>query len=245
MIYLLGMRRFAAILLGVTASACTATAGPVGAQDTPREPLRTIDVTGTATVLRAPDRATVHLAVETLAPTAREARAGNAATMTTVLDAVERLGIDPTAVRTVAVSLSPRYRRGPDVEEPTITGYHAANRVEIGVGVDSVGQVVDAAIDAGANRVTGIQFELSDPEAAYHTALERATARARRDAETIAAALGETLGPVVRASTGSAPSPVSRARTMEAGRIENMPTPVSPGELEVRATVHITFRLGS
>lgn len=245
MIYLRGMRRIAALLLGVTASACAASAGPAGAQDTPREPLRTIDVTGEATVLRAPDRAAVDLAVETLAPTAHDARAGNAAAMTAVLDALDGIGVERSDVRTVSVSLSPRYRRSPDDPEPTIAGYQAVNRVSVRIGVDRVGQVVDAAIGAGANRVTGIRFELSDPEAAYHAALEAAVANARREAETLAAALGETLGPVIRVSTGGASAPALQGAMAQSARIESLPTPVEPGELEVRATVHLTFRLDS
>lgn len=245
MIYLLTMRRFIAIVLGLTASACSTAAAPAGAQDAPREPLRTIDVTGTATVMRAPDRAAVHLAVETVAETARAARRGNAEAMTAVIDALEGLGLEPAAIRTVSVSLNPQYQRGRDVDSPTIVAYQAANRVRVRVDeIDRVGRVVDAAVASGANRVTGIQFELSDPEAAYHEALERAVAEARREAETLARALGETLGPVIRVSTGGFRGPIPQGRGRTSVQMEAVSTPIEPGELEVRATAHITYRLG-
>ena len=245
MIYLADMSRLAAILLGLIVSACSSTAGPVAAQDAPREPLRTLSVSANATVVRSPDRAVLGLAVETVAQTAREAMRQNAEAMTAVIAALEELGIERSAIQTRSIGLDPRYRRGPDVEEPTIVAYRASNQLSVRVDdVDGLGRVVDAGIEAGANRVTGIQFEIADPEAAYHEALEKAVAQARREAEVTAAAMGETLGPAFQVSTGDVQGPTP-GPMMAAMRMESASTPVEPGELEVRASVQITFRLGS
>lgn len=240
------MSRIAAVLLGLVVSACTSGMAPVAAQETAPEADRTLDVSADATVTRPPDRAVIRLAVETVARTARAATTGNAEAMTAVLDALDELGIPRDAVQTEAVSLSPRYDRSDGSQEPTITGYHAVNRVSVPVeDVDRVGAVVDAAVDAGANRVLGIQFELADPEAAYHDALEQAIAMARREAETAAAALGESLGPAIRVSTGGVRAPAPQGPVPEMMMRAQASTPVQPGELEVRATVSITYRLGS
>ena len=246
MIYFFGMRRFIAILLGLIVSACSSTAGPVTAQDPgPAAAPRTLDVSADATVARSPDRASIELAVETLGETAREAVRGNAEAMTEVLETLEGLGIPSSSIRTRSISLSPRYRRDMETEQQVITGYHATNRVSVRVDdVDRIGAVVDAAIAAGANRVQGIHFEIGDPEAAYHEALELAVAKARREAEVVARAMGATLGPAIRVSTGGFRLPM-----MEGPRMETMamraadPTPVEPGELEVNASVQITYRL--
>ncbi|MFW5947387.1 MAG: SIMPL domain-containing protein [Gemmatimonadota bacterium] len=220
---------------------------PAGAQEPAPDSPSTLSVSAQATVTRAPDRARVHLAVETVAATAREATDANAASMTAVLDALARLGIDPDDVRTQSVTLNPRYDRGAEDREPAIVGYQAANRVTVPVTpVDDVGPVVDAAVAAGANRVTGIEFEIGDPEAAYHEALRRAIARAQRDADVAAAALGQPLGPAVSVSTGGLDAPVPRPM-MEAMdlNLRAAGTPVQAGELDVRAFVSITYRLGS
>lgn len=252
MIYLFHMLRFTAVLLGLIVSACSSTATPVTAQDPPpREPLRevtrTLQVSAEASVMRRPDRATIHLAVETTAGTAQEATRGNARAMTSVADALEGLDIPSSSIRTESISLSPRYQRGQNVEEPTIVGYHAANRISVRVDdLDRVGPVVDAAIGAGANRVTGLQFQIADPESAYHEALQEAVARARREAEVLARAMGDTLGPAIRVSTAGAGAPVTRGPTPELMmRADAASTPVQPGELEVRASVQVTYRLGS
>ncbi|MFO7894883.1 MAG: SIMPL domain-containing protein [Longimicrobiales bacterium] len=245
------MLRFTAVLLGLIVSACSSTAAPVTAQDPPpreslREVTRTLQVSAEASVMRSPDRATIHLAVETTAGTAQEATRGNARAMTRVADALEGLGIPSSSIRTESIALSPRYQRQ-NVEEPTIVGYHAANRISVRVDdVDRVGPVVDAAIDAGANRVTGLQFQIADPEAAYHEALEEAVAKARREAEVLARAMDETLGPAIRVSTAGAGAPTTRGATPELMmRADAASTPVQAGELEVHASVQITYRLGS
>lgn len=240
------MLRIAVVLLGLVVSACSSGMAPAAAQEPAPDAQRTLDVSAQATVTRPPDRARVRLAVETVARTARAATTGNAEAMSAVLDALEGLGIAPSTVQTESVSLAPRYDRGDADQEPTIVGYQAMNRVSVPVDdVDRVGAVVDAAVSAGANRVLGIQFELSDPESAYHDALEQAMAMARREAETAAAALDEPLGPAIRVSTGGVQAPAPQGPVPEMMRAQAASTPVQPGELEVRATVHITYRLGS
>ena len=243
MIYLLDMTRYAAILLGLIVPGCASGPGPASAQDTPREPVRTLDVSAHATVTRTPDVAVIRLAVETHAPTARQATRGNAEAMSAVVSRLRELGIESSAIRTESISLNPRYERGQEREAPVIAGYQALNRVSVRIDdVSAVGRVVDGAIEAGANRVEGIQFQLSDPEAAYHEALEQAVASARREAEVLARAMGVRLGDPIRVSTGGVRVPVQQGGMPEMMRAAA--TPVEPGELEVGASVHITYRLG-
>lgn len=244
MIYLFRMRRIIAVFSGLAVSACASAPAPVLAQRPAQDAPRTLHVSAQATVTRAPDRAVIQLAVETLAATAQAATAGNAESMAAVLEALDGLGIERSAVQTRSLSLNPRYDRRPDAE-PTIVAYQALNQVSVRVdGVHRVGPAVDAAVGAGANRVTGIRFELSDPEAAYHEALERAIAQARREAEVAAAALGESLGPALEVSTGGFDAPTPQRSAPQMMRAEAA-TPVEPGELEVRAHVSITYRLGT
>lgn len=245
MIYLRAMIRFQAVFFGLLLAGCSPATVPVTAQEPAPDAPRTLDVNASASVSRAPDRAVVELAVETLAETARAATAGNAEAMTAVLEALESLGIERADIQTRAVSLTPRYDRRTSDEEPAIVGYQAMNRVAVPVAdVDRVGRVIDAAVGAGANRVLGIRFELTDPEAAYHEALQRAIAQARREAEVAASALGETLGPAIRVSTGGLSTPPGPMPELMAARAM-ADTPVQPGDLSVGATVHITYRLGS
>lgn len=228
------------------AFACIAVmAAPANAQaPAQKNAPRTVNVSAQASVQRTPDRATIQLAVETIAETAREATARNAEVMDRVLAAVRQLGIPDARIQTTRIALHPRYDQRREAAEPLIVAYQAVNQVIVRLDdVGLVGRVVDAAVQAGANRVAGISFELSDPQAAYHEALRLAVARAGAEAAVVAEALGETLGPAIQVSTGGAEPP---RPMMAAGRMEMAmdAPPVQPGELDVHAMVSITYRLG-
>lgn len=242
------------IVLAVTvlvSTACSSLPARAVAQVPADTPPRTLSVNANASVQRTPDRAVVRLAVETIAPTAEEATDRNAQAMERMLAAVRGLGVPSEDIQTQRVSLHPRYDRSRDEPTPEIVAYQAVNQVIATLDdVTQVGAVVDAAVRAGANRILGIGFELSDPETAYHEALQLAVQKARREAETLAAALGESLGPAMQVSTGGYSAPMMRAPApqpemmMRADAAAAAP-PVEPGELDVNAFVSITYRLGS
>lgn len=247
------MTRLACLLASLAVAACAHAPAPAAAQvPAPEAQPRTISVNATAEVRRAPDRAVISLAVETTAATAAEASSRNAEQMSRVLEAIRRLGIDREDIQTRRVELSPRYERmqpGREDQQPRIAGYVATNQVVVTVDdIGMVGQIVDAGIAAGANRVSGISFELRDPEAAHHEALRLAVQRATREARVVAEALGEPLGPALTVSTSAympPPQPMAMRARVEAFDAQQMPTPVEPGELDVQATVSITFRIGT
>lgn len=213
----------------------------------PSDAERTITVTATGTVEREPEQAVVTLAVETLAPTADEASAQNAEQTEALIDALEALGISDDLIRTVGYGLHPEYDREarPESGEPRIVGYRAVNRVRITIDpVTRTGAVIDAGIEAGANRVQGIAFQLRDPEAARIDALQEALDRARTEAEALAAAAAQRLGLLLAVSTGGRP-PVPVAYDMEMARatFQRSVTPIEPGTMEVSATVTVVYAL--
>jgi uncharacterized protein YggE len=241
------MIRLSVVLATLAATACGSLPGTALAQEPAPEPTRQIHVNADASVRRAPDRAVVQLAVESVGETARAATDANAEAMAGVLAALRRLDIPSERIQTLRIELQPQYDRRRDAAEPRIVGYRALNQVVVRVDdLGAVGPVVDAAVSAGANRVTGIQFELAEPESAYHEALRLAIAKARAEAEVVAAALDESLGPPISVSTGGFHVPQPMMRDVALRAAEAMPAPpVEPGEMEVRASVSITYRLGS
>jgi uncharacterized protein YggE len=203
-----------------------------------------ITVTGTATVDLPADRARILLAVETVGTTAAQASASNAEAMERVLAAVRGPAGSGARIETSGYSLAPRYRQtGVRQEAPEIVGYRASNQLVVVVDqVDRMGGVLDAALDAGANRVAGLSFFASDTDAARLEALQQATVRAREEAEAVAEALGMVLlAPENIQTSASRPlyQPEMRAMAMQAAD-----TPVEPGSQTVQATVTITWRLG-
>lgn len=224
---------------------------PLGAQTQPDE--HTVTVSATATVSGEPDRAVVVLAVENFAATAREAAAENARRTDAVIAALRRLRIPKENLQTAGYRLDPEYdyQRPPEPRaqgEDRLIGYRARNSVSVKLDdVRRVGEIIDAAIAAGANRVNALSFQLRDMEAARQEALRQAVEKATTEARTVAAALGRRLGPALAVSTGGAPviqPRVAYARDLAVSAAAVAPpTPVLPGEVDVSAQVTIVFRL--
>lgn len=246
-----------ALVLGA-ASACAATAPPppapapnvyrvlpAEAASAPADSTSTLQVSGTGEVRVPADRARLSFAVETEDSTAEGASDENARRMDATLRALRGLDVEGVSIETGGYSLQPRYRtratRDGSVRE--IVGYTARNLVEVTVpDPQAVGRLIDAAVEAGANRVESLVFEASDTEEARLQALRQAVAQARSQAEAVAEAMGARLGPALEVHT-SAGTPRPMRVQFEAAAMAAPRTPVEPGEQTVNATVTIQYRL--
>ena len=126
-----------------------------------------------------------------------------------------------------------------------ITGYQASNQLDVTVrDLGKAGEVIDAAVDAGANLANGITFRLSDENPGQDRALTDAVRDARGKAEIMAAAGDASLGQVVTMIESSAPvyPPIYYGRDMavaEAGAA----TPIEAPTLESQVSVSVTWEL--
>jgi len=251
-------RRAATLLAGVR-SATSSTRGDAApgaervvgrspAQAPPAEPPRSPDLVvavGEAVVKVAPDRAFVTVSTVSRSRSPREAQRENAATMAAVRQKLEGAGTAPDAIRTLAVQLSPEfdYVEGRRV----LRGYVAHHTIEVRVDVvDRVGDVLDAAVGGGATEVGEVRFDLKDRESAEREALRRAAAAGRARAEAAAAGAGRQADRVIRIEEGGAHAPpLPEPMLAMAPRVaaEAPATPVTPGEIEIRAQVTVTMTL--
>lgn len=212
-----------------------------------------VTVRGHGEVRVDPDEATVRLGVVAEAESAGEAQRQANLVMSGALEALGDLGVAAEAIQTGSVRLDPVYdnRRRPDEisNEPRIVGYRASNQIVVRLDdLSKIGPVVDAAIEAGANNVDGIEFSVRDDRSARQEALGRAVAEARAKAEAIAAALGRPLGEVVQVQEGgvslSLPTVQRGFARAEMMAMDSASTPVSPGQATVAADVTIAYVLG-
>lgn len=204
-----------------------------------------IVTTGTSTVRVAPDRAYVTLATEATAPAPTAAQQKIAQAMAAVRARLKTAKVPDEAVKTVSYSLQEDadFVNGRRVPK----GYRAANSIEVRVDdVDRVGEVLDAAVQAGANTVTAIRFDLKDRDSVERQALKLAVVDARARADALAAGAGVTIAAVVRIDEQGRAIPLPRPMAMMAMR-DAMPaspeTPISAGEIEVQATVTLTVAI--
>ena len=202
-----------------------------------------VRVSGSARINVATDRARLRFAMETEGTSAADAADKNAAQLNAVLEAVRPVVGTAGTVETSGYSLNPVYSNPERGGAARITGYRIQNQVLVTLtDVDRVGPVLDAAVRAGANRVSELSFFASDPRPARLQAIREATARAREEAEVLAAALGGQLGEAldVNVSGGSSFPEMARFRGAEMAMAD---TPIEPGTQAVSVTVNLTFRL--
>jgi uncharacterized protein len=196
---------------------------------------------GEGTVKRAPDRAWVTIAAESRAKTSREAQRMNAEAMSAVMTKLKSSGLAGDAIQTSAIDLQPEfdYANG----RQTLRGYVARSSVQVRVDdLPKLGEILDAAVGAGATSVTGVRFDLRDRAAAEREALQHAVEDARARANAAAAGAGMRVDRVVkieehRVETGPPPRPMVMTMRAEAAAPQ---TPVAPGELEIKSMVTLT-----
>lgn len=194
----------------------------------------TVTTLGHGVITIAPDEATVTAGVHTQAASASAALAENAKLMTAVAAALKAAG--GQELQTQQVSLYPQ--TGPQGD---VTAYVADNSVSAKTKIAGAGALIDAAVNAGANTVSGPSLDVSDRDARYRDALGKAVADARLKAEALAKAGGFGVGPVSSVTEGgSAPTPVFQAAV---GAAKSDSTPIEPGTQDITADVTVTFRI--
>jgi len=232
-----------ALVAGLLLAQAPASAQTISA---PTAPARTLNIAGSAEVHAAPDAALVSTGVVTESDTAAAALKANSAALAKVIETIRSYGIEAKDLQTSGLSLEPRYYR-PDKPSPTdrprIIGYTAANELTVRVrDLAKLGDLLDKVTVAGANRIDGIAFIVSNQEGLLDEARQKAVANAKDKAELYARAAGFTLGKVMSLTEESVPSPRPMARAMMASGA-SAPVPVEAGEMTLSARVRMVWSL--
>jgi uncharacterized protein YggE len=138
-------------------------------------------------------------------------------------------------VETEAVVVQPRFRR----QRPEAVG-----AVRVRCPAERAGEIAQAAMAAGADRLRGPRFEYSEQDAVHEELLGEAFAHARRKAERLAGAAGRRLGAALTIREGH-DGPYEPADIVEfAAASEDPGVPdVRPREQTVTAAVTVSFAL--
>ena len=210
-------------------------------------------VSGEGTVTVEPDRAKLYVSVQTRASTAETAQRENADKLSAVVQTLVALGIAKGDMETVSYSLTPivhypdSYIWHPENDStPRVIGYLCTNEMLVTVtNLDLVGSAIDAATQAGANNIYGIQFTVSEEKLGEmrREAMRRAVVDARGKAEVTAEALGvQILRPTsVNFNTWY---PIIAYKAFDLAQGAAAPeTAILPGDLRVTANVQITYAI--
>jgi uncharacterized protein YggE len=220
---------------------------------------RTVSVTADATLKVPNDSARLSFGVSKERRGRGAALRAASSKLRAVIAAVQKVpGVGPGDVRTGRISFRKTFR-----------GRKAVYRASAGIGVtlhqpDKAGELVGAAIAAGATGVSGPSYFVGDTDAAEAQALAAAFDKAKARAAVLAAQAGATLGPALEIDEGEGAqftpqfdesakgvsSPACGTETVTATKHASAsactgapPAPTKPGTSTVSATVHVVFEL--
>ena len=127
---------------------------------------QTISVSGSATASSNPDTLVIVLGVESEAKTANESLSQNSNSLNSVISSLTNSGLSEDDIQTSNFSIYPMYDSIKDFNgnwQQVLTGYRVSNILSIQTDkIDSAGDIIDAAVSSGANRVDNVSFQLSD-----------------------------------------------------------------------------------
>ena len=207
-----------------------------------------LQVIGDARMLVVPDQAELYVYVDTTAKTSLDSQQQNAEISSAVVAALKAAGLKDENIQTSAYTIVPEYFY-PENRAPVLNDYKTTNGLKLIIhDVQQVGKIIDAASNAGANRIENIQFELSDAQSdkMKQIVLNNAAGNAKLKAIAIAQSIGVSLGKVKMVSESYytvVPYSLQLPKVAEAAAQPAPPTPIQPGNVEVTAQVSVTYEI--
>ena len=230
---------FVMITLALLVSAC----GPTAAG---QPAVRTLNVSGSGQANLAPDIAYIYVGVHTENPTAAEAVAENTTQTEKVIQAIKDFGIDEKDIRTTNFSIYPQDKFDPQTGTPTgEKTYMVDNTVYVTVRkLDQLGDLLDTVVQAGANTVNSVQFDVADKAEALKQARADAVKDAEAQAKSLAEAAGLTLGEIQSISfVDNQPIPFFDGKGGGAVAADAASVPIQPGQLTFTVSVNISYAI--
>lgn len=245
------------------ASTPTPTAEPTQQPETNDcDPSRAIQVSGVAVVNVNPDRALIKLGVQSNGKSAKEAQKRNSDTITQVVNALKKLGVETKDISTDWYTVVPLYE---DYDSLHIEGYRIYNTVEVTLrDVSKANDAIVAAFSAGANQVVDVQFYTSELRKYRDQAREAAMKAAREKAEALSSAAGSDVSCVLSISENTQSNfnhggwwwygYNSNSNVMTQNVVQNVESggggpsslddgPLNAGQISIRAEIFASFGL--
>lgn len=254
------MKAIGRVLVGVIMLAILAVPARALAQDvtpvTTTSSGKTVTVLGNGSVKVEPDTAVVQIGINIQQETLSGALDQANATMRDIIAALTGLGIAADDIQTANFNVYAvrDYSRGDTTAQlPPLVGYNVTNQVAVtirdlvwqqGMPSDQVGNVITAAVEAGANEIYGVTFSVEDTKDAEKEARALAVANANERAAELADAAGKQVGEVIAMSEGVTFSPIGYTVMADGSQRGGAGgVPVMGGTIEVSIAVSVTYEL--
>jgi len=213
----------------------------------------TITVSGTGEVYAKPDLALITFSVRNEAKTVSAAMAENAENMNAIISIMKPKGIEDKDLKTTSFNIYPRYEwRKAQIEiwpqpegKRVLIGYEINQSLQVKIrDLSKIGEIIQAATDAGANQMGNLQFTIDDQDGLKKEAREDAIKEAKEKAKELASQLDVKLVRIVNFSEGGV---VPRyydygLKEMAISSESSMPQ-IETGENKIEISVNITYEI--
>lgn len=206
---------------------------------------RWISVVGVGELQKKPDLAMLRLGVVSAGKSTAMATDSNNKAIRSVISALSKMGLGEDDFETTRFQISPQRQYRKD-QPPLISGYQVTNALVVRIqDLERVGEIMQAAIDAGGNHFESISYVLSDTEQHRKEARVLAVENARKKAISMAMPLDAKVGsPLSIQEIRRGEQPFHATMRMESADALHASVPVKgPSELSIVCEVQIKFSL--
>ncbi len=217
----------------------------VSVADTNDQPAKLVTVSGEGEMTVTPDVAYITVGVESKDADAKVAQQNNAKEMDKVIAALKAKGLTDKALTTSGYNLYQTYDYNSNASKEERDYYYVvSNTLEVEVSnIDKVGEMIDVASDAGANKINNVRFAVKDDSSYYQEALKLAMANAKGKANAIMGTFGKTAGVPYAVNESSSGGGNYVDMNLEARMMDSSAasTPIQSGDITVRASVSVSY----
>lgn len=238
-----------ALLTGGTAWSGVLGAGEVHAAEVQQQQNR-VTVVGKGELSVKPDIVYLSIGVESYADSAKSAQKHNAEKMEKILALLKNTWkIEEKDIKTEQFYVQPNYSYT-EKEGRKVKNYIAFHSLEVTLrDLNKVGDLLDAAAEAGANNVGNARFSVENRDAFEAQVIEKAMANADVKAQAIAKASKRQLGVVVNVVQDEAANrdvfnyEMKESVMMDASGANQAATSVKPGEIKLSTQLYVQYEL--
>jgi uncharacterized protein YggE len=233
------------IMVSIIVIGLLAACSPPVSSSTAPEQERSMNVNGTGRVTVVPDIASINIGVRSEADVVTDALDDNTRQANAISRALQELGIAEDDIQTSNFNVYPSDRYDPMTGQVEGRYFVVENTVVVTVrDLSSLGEVLTAVVDAGANNIYGINFDVEDRDAALAEARKLAIEDAKAKAQAIAEESGVTLGDIMYISVYSSSSPTIYYDAKGGAYSEGaVPVPISAGTLYFTMEASLTYSI--
>lgn len=207
----------------------------------------TISVSGQGKAITQPDKSEIYAKINTEGSTATAAKDANSKLSEQVIKALNNKGVQKKDIETAYYYLSKKQEWSETERKLIDRGYEVNHQLKITTrNLDNVGDLIDTAVNAGANGVDSVSFGLTEEKQkeVNKEALSMASKNAEDKAEAITESIGVSLGKLVTISESNfnyIPYMIQGAQFEKAAGAPA--TEILPQTLEITASVNLIYEI--